>query len=109
VNPREWFSHPSFSTSYRVHVVDESGAREELFSRKLRPHSNLDERGWFEVDVSLARYAGQRVVLEFSTTTQLPEGESIWGGGWEQPRLVPEASGDAVRGQVMTSPPVPLT
>ncbi|MCP5043490.1 MAG: hypothetical protein GY944_20880, partial [bacterium] len=52
------------------------------------PHSHFDERGWFDFSVSLEPWVGQRVRLLFSTSTQRPEGESIWGGGFEVPRLV---------------------
>ena len=87
-NPKDWFIHPSYNTTYEVHLVSEGGARERLYTRTLKPHTHFDERGWFEFDVSLVDYAGQTVMLEFSTSAQLPEGESIWGGGFEWPRVV---------------------
>ncbi|MCP5041739.1 MAG: hypothetical protein GY944_11985, partial [bacterium] len=83
VNPREWFVHPSYETTYVVEAVDASGVRSELHRQVLRPHSHFDERGWFDFSVSLEPWVGQRVRLLFSTSTQRPEGESIWGGGFE--------------------------
>jgi len=88
VNPREWFAHPAYQTTYEVRVVDALGVSRELFRRVLHPHTNFDERGWFEFEISLNRYAGQRIRLLLSTSTQRPEGQSIWGGGFEVPRLV---------------------
>jgi hypothetical protein len=93
-NPSAWFEHPAYSSSFALAVVGEDGSRKELYSRELRPHSVFEDRGWFPVDVSLADYAGFRVTLEFSTATQLPQGESLLGGGWELPRLVVEESSD---------------
>ncbi len=62
--------------------------RERLHTRTLKPHTRFDDRGWFDFEISLAEFAGQEITLEFSTSAQLPEGESIWGGGFEVPRLV---------------------
>lgn len=95
-NPRDWFVYPSYSTSFVLAVIDEDGIRDVVFERVLKPHSVLEDRGWFDVDLRLDAYVGRNVRLEFSTATQLPSGESIWGGGWATPRLVVENSlGDA--------------
>ena len=96
VNPREWFVHPSFSTSFALDLVRADGTRESLFARTLKPHTVFEDRGWFDVDVSLADHAGSTVTLEFATSTQLPAGESIWGGGWQRPRLLAAPGPDRV-------------
>ena len=87
VNPKDWFTYPTYNTSYALEIVSPDGRREQLYTKTLKPHTQFDHRGWFDFDLSLADYAGQEVVLEFSTSAQLPEGESIYGGGWEVPRL----------------------
>ncbi len=92
VNPRQWFAYPSYETTYVVAAVDASGRRQELHRRVLRPHTHFDERGWFDFSLPLDAYAGKHIRLLFSTSTQRPEGESIWGGGFEAPRLVVSAA-----------------
>lgn len=87
-NPKNWFVHPSYDTTYTVDVVAKNGARERLHTRTLKPHTRFDDRGWFDFDVSLTRYAGRDVVLEFSTSALLPRAGSIFAGGFGLPRLV---------------------
>ncbi|MBW2274447.1 MAG: hypothetical protein JRG96_14340 [Deltaproteobacteria bacterium] len=93
VNPRAWFDHPSYTTSFGIALVEADGARSELFQRVLAVHTDFADRGWTPVSLSLAEHGGRTVVLEFSTSTQLPQGESLWNGGWELPRLVVEEGG----------------
>ena len=86
VHPDAWFQIPTSATTFEVRVRD--GADEaQLFSRSLDPHRRLEDRGWFDVDVDLSRYAGRDVVLEISTAASDPAGASLAMGGWSDPRL----------------------
>ena len=38
-------------------------------------------------DVPLSEWAGRQIVLEFSTGTNKPSGESLLQAGWAQPRI----------------------
>jgi hypothetical protein len=87
VHPDAWFNLRTSATSFEVRVRD--GDRlVPLFSRTLDPQRLLEDRGWFEVDVDLARYAGRDVVLELSTAASDPSGSSLAMGGFAEPRLV---------------------
>ena len=46
------------------------------------------DRGWFEVDVDLAPWAGREIEVELINETERPRGESLWMNGWAVPRLV---------------------
>ncbi len=88
VNPRAWFMHPPSDIRYRVDLVDDTGHEHTLIERTLQPHTRFEERGWSDFVVDLAPFAGQRVELRFSTSTDREEGVSVWMGGFEVPRVV---------------------
>ena len=95
VHPRRWDRSPAARVRFELVVVDE-GRRETVFSRTLHPTSRLEDRGWFEVDVSLAGYGERRVTFEFSTGTDREEAEEFLMGGWALPRIVQGATGGRV-------------
>jgi hypothetical protein len=82
-----WQAFPPASADVTLDVVA-GGVRERLFERKLDPQRNLADRGWFEVDVPLGRYAGQRVELEFGASTPDAAGENLKMAGFAEPRVV---------------------
>ena len=92
VHPRAWFRYPATPVRFALEAVGPTG-RVPLFTRVLNPHLMLDDRGWFDVDVSLDAFAGREVELQLSTATEGRLGESLWMGGWEIPRLVTPAQG----------------
>jgi hypothetical protein len=87
VHPSEWDQHPPVSAHFEL-AIAEDGRRSVLFQRTLRPTPHFEDRGWFDVDVSLDAWAGRRVTLELCTGTDHPLGEKVELGGWEVPRLV---------------------
>jgi hypothetical protein len=86
VNPQLWYSAP-IGVGFELAVVA-SERREVVYERRLAPTTQFDDRGWFEVDVPLERWAGRRVELELSTAVDAPEGERLLMAGWAEPRLV---------------------
>jgi hypothetical protein len=88
VNPQLWH-YPPIPVTFELAVVD-AGGREVVFSRRLSPTTQFADRGWFEVDVPLSRWAGRSVTLELSTAIDEPEGESLLMAGWADPRLLTE-------------------
>ncbi len=94
VNPQLWYFAP-IGVNFELAVVD-GERREIVYERRLAPTTQFDDRGWFEVDVPLARWAGRRVRLELSTAVDAPAGERLLMAGWAQPRLL-AASGDTAR------------
>ena len=82
-----WQAFPPVSADFTLDVVT-GGVRERLFERTLDPQRNIADRGWFDVDVPLDRYAGQRVELEFGASTSDAVGENLKMAGFAEPRLV---------------------
>ncbi|HXK21139.1 MAG TPA: hypothetical protein VMS55_00535 [Myxococcota bacterium] len=87
VHPEKWFVFPPVRTTFRIAVVAD-GARTVLYERTLDPQRRLEDRGWFEVDAPLDAVAGRDAVLELSTSTDTPRGESPLAAGFAEPRLV---------------------
>jgi hypothetical protein len=90
VHPRRWDRSPAARVFFELVVVDEN-ERRMVFSRTLHPTSNLEDRGWFEVEVPLAEYGGRTVTFEFSTGTDHEDAENLLMGGWALPRIVRNA------------------
>ncbi len=93
VHPQWWFELPPSWVRFKLAVRSE-GERAEIFSQQLSPTLELGDRRWFDVDVSLDAWAGREVTLEFINETERTRGETVWMGGWAEPRLLP--SGGAV-------------
>jgi hypothetical protein len=99
VHPEAWFRHPASWVRFEV-AIEAEGERTVIWERTLRPTSELADRGWFELDLPLERWAGRRVRLELSTSAQNENGSSLLHGGFAEPRLVivpPDPGGLATR------------
>jgi len=89
VHPKRWYHGDPAWAEFQLSVVEgEQG--QTLFQRRLRPASEPRDRGWIEVELPLDAWAGQSVVLEFSTSTNKHSGESLLEAGWALPRIVSE-------------------
>jgi hypothetical protein len=94
VHPDFWFRYPPSWVRFSIEVVSD-GERRVLFTRSLDPHQVLEDRGWFDVDLSLDDYAGRTIALELATSTALPLGEDPLMGGWGAPTLLVREPGEA--------------
>ncbi len=87
IHPEAWFRHPASWVRFEV-AIEAEGERTVIWERTLQPTSELADRGWFEIDVPLERWAGRRVRLELSTSAQNQSGSSLLHGGFAEPRVV---------------------
>jgi hypothetical protein len=92
VHPEVWYRHPSSWVRFEV-AIEAGGVRTRIFDRTLQTTSELADRGWFELDLPLDRWAGRRVRLELATSAQNGNGASLLHGGFAEPRLVVLAPG----------------
>ncbi|HKE10741.1 MAG TPA: hypothetical protein VKE73_04145, partial [Myxococcota bacterium] len=89
VHPRLWAEYPPAITHFMLDL-EADGRRERVFERELNPNLKLEDRGWFEVDIPLASYAGRSVQLVFGASTQDASGENLLRAGFAEPRLLPD-------------------
>jgi hypothetical protein len=87
VDPILWFKHPPSWVEFSIRAVTD-GERRELFRKRLDPHRNFRDRGWFEVDLDLGAFAERSIELELATRCEGETGRSLSMGGFEIPRLV---------------------
>jgi hypothetical protein len=98
VHPEAWYGHPSSWVRFEV-AIDDGAERTVVFERTLHATSQHADRGWFEVDAELGRWAGRRVRLELSTAAENATGATLAHGGFADPRLVTDgAPGRALAG-----------
>lgn len=86
VHPKLWYHGDPAWADFELAVVD-GDERHTLFRQRLRTNSQREDRGWVEVEVSLAPWAGRRVTLELSTATNKKTGENLLQAGWALPLL----------------------
>jgi hypothetical protein len=91
VHPKRWFKYPPAKVAFEIWAAA-GGERALLASRTINPQGNHHDRHWFEIDVSLAAWAGRSIDLEFSTQTNRTHAEIFEMGGWAIPRLVTHAA-----------------
>ena len=65
-----------------------AGGRPVFYQRRLDPHRRPDDRGWFDVELDLSEYAGQRIEVELGARCEQSMGATLEMGGFELPRLV---------------------
>jgi hypothetical protein len=92
VHPDAWYEHPSSWVRFEI-FAEEGEDRSSLFERTLNPTGRVEDRGWTEVDLPLARWAGRRVRLTLATSAERPTGSTLAHGGFAEPELV--VDGDA--------------
>ena len=91
IKPVIWDELPPSWVRFEI-AVQQNGTREVLFSRTLDSTKNVEDRGWFDISLSLDAYVGERIHLEFSTQSEKPRAEHLFMGGWEEPVIVTQAS-----------------
>ncbi len=87
VNPVNWDGFPGTWVRFEL-SVNAADVHERVFERRLDPNRSPGDRGWFDVEVDLSRWAGQRVILEFATECELERGQTKLMAAWAAPRLL---------------------
>ena len=94
IKPVLWDKHPPSWVRFTL-SIRRGEDRQTVFTKTLDSTNVVADRGWFEATVPLHAFAGQSIVLEFSTATQRERAENLFMGGWGVPRLVtPDDDGD---------------
>ena len=85
-NPSAWNKSGDGAT-FEVVVTPKDGREAKLFSRYIDPKHNVSERAWIPVEVDLARYAQQNVVLSLVTGPGPSGDNSFDWAGWTDPEV----------------------
>jgi hypothetical protein len=87
VHPGRWFTMPAYAVHFAV-MVQVGQEREPLYVQTLDPHVEFADRGWFDVELPLDDYAGQRIELQLTVEVDSAAGESRMMGGFSEPVLL---------------------
>lgn len=86
IKPEVW-GKPGDGVTFEITVVDQKSAKIQIFSSYIDPKTNSSDRKWFDYDVDLNDFAGQKVSFIFSTTYgPRGNGEFDWAG-WSNSRI----------------------
>ena len=94
-NPLAW-DKPGGGTTFEVVVTPKKGREATLFSRYIDPKHNVSERAWIPIEVDLARYAQQDVVLSLVTRPGPGGDNSFDWAGWTDPDVAARQGNDMV-------------
>ena len=73
---------------FEVIIVDEKSQKNEIFSRYIDPKNNVEDRKWFDINLNLKAFAGQKVSFIFKTTGG-PKGDLNYDwAGWSSPQII---------------------
>ena len=73
---------------FEITVVDKKSQKNVIFSRYIDPKNNVEDRKWFDINLSLKAFAGQKVSFIFKTTGG-PKGDLNYDwAGWSSPQMI---------------------
>jgi hypothetical protein len=90
INPPAW-DKPGDGVTFEVTVVDEKSDKTLIFSEYIDPKRNSRDRKWFDYNLDLRAFAGQRVGFIFRTSAGPRNDSSYDWAGWSNPQIRLEA------------------
>jgi hypothetical protein len=83
--PQDVWSKPGDGVQFSVAIGHGAGEQTTVFSRYVNPKAEQADRAWFEDEIDLSLYEGQRIALVLSTAPG-PAGDPGWDfAGWANP------------------------
>jgi hypothetical protein len=75
-----WDKPESDGVTFEIHLYDSAdNTTHEIFSRMLDPAHAMDDRGWHHFEISLEKYEGENVSVQFVTR---PNGNTNYDWAW---------------------------
>jgi hypothetical protein len=86
ISPEAW-DKKGDGVTFEITVLDQKSAKIQIFSSYIDPKNNSGDRKWFDTDVDLKDFAGQKMSFIFGTTFgPRGNGDFDWAG-WSDPRI----------------------
>jgi arylsulfatase A-like enzyme len=73
---------------FEIITIDERSQNTLLFLRYIDPKNNVGDRKWFDEQIDLSAFAGQKVSFTFKTTGGSYKDKIYDWAGWSRPQLV---------------------
>jgi len=86
IKPEAW-DKAGDGVTFEIAVVDQKSSTIMIFSEYIDPKNTSGDRKWFDRDIDLKDFTGQKISFIFSTTFG-PRGNSEYDwAGWSNPRI----------------------
>jgi len=86
MSPESW-SKPGDGVTFEITAVDEKSAKSLIFTSYIDPKGDSAHRKWFDQEVDLKEFAGQKISFIFRTTAgPRGNGDFDWAG-WSSPQI----------------------
>jgi len=72
---------------FKIRIVDEKSQNILLFSQYINPKNTVEDRKWFDEDIDLRAFAGQKVSFIFKTTAGPQNDIRYDWAGWSRPQI----------------------
>jgi hypothetical protein len=72
---------------FKIIIVDEKSQNNVIFSRYIDPKNNVEDRKWFDTNLNLKAFAGQKVSFIFKTTCGSKGSGAYDWAGWSRPQI----------------------
>lgn len=73
---------------FEVRIVDERGHTTQIFSKYIDPKKNTEDRKWFDYNLDLQAFSGQKVSCVLKTTGGPEANLDYDWAGWSDPQLI---------------------
>ena len=73
---------------FEVIIVNEKSQKYVIFSRYINPKNNVEDRKWFDINLNLKAFAGQKVSFIFKTTGGTNRDLTYDWAGWSSPKII---------------------
>ena len=73
---------------FEITVVDKKSQKNVFFTKYIDPKNKEEDRKWFDINLSLKAFAGQKVSFIFKTTGGPKEDLNYDWAGWSSPQII---------------------
>jgi hypothetical protein len=87
INPPAW-DKSGDGVLFEITIIDEKSQKNVIFSRYIDPKNKEEHRKWFDNNIDLKAFTGQKVTFIFRTTGGSKGNRAYDWAGWGDPRIL---------------------
>ena len=73
---------------FKISIVNEKFQNNLIYSRYIDPKNNIEDRKWYNEQIDLNAFAGQKATFTFKTTSGPDKNINYDWAGWAQPQIL---------------------
>lgn len=86
INFSAW-EKPGDGVAFEINIIDEQLQKSSIYKKYIDPKNNMTDRRWFDENIDLNKFAGQKISIIFKTNGG-PKNNWVDWAGWSRPRIV---------------------